>query len=95
MEIKVLNKTKDEIEIEVIGEEETILTPLRQKLITDEMVTHANYTIMHPIMDNPRLYVKVSDGKPQNALKRAAKALENEYSDLREQLLRELKEMED
>lgn len=92
MEIKVLNKTKDEIEIEIIGEEETILTPLREKLIEDEMVEHANYTIMHPLLDNPKLYVRVSDGKPQNAIKRAAKALENEYASLREELLQQLRE---
>ena len=90
----MLQKTKDEIDIEIIEEQETILTPLRQKLIQDEMVIHANYTIMHPMLNNPRLYVKVSDGKPQNALKRAAKSLEKEYSELRDRLLKELEELE-
>lgn len=94
MKINVLSKTKDEIEIEILDEEETILPPLRQKLIEDDMVIHANYTIMHPILDNPRLYVKVSDGKPQNALKRAAKALENDYSSLRDEFLQQLKSVD-
>ncbi len=94
MKIKVLNKTKDEIEIEIEGEEETILPGLRRKLLEDERVLHANYTIVHPMLDYPKFYVKVLDGKPQNALKRAAKQLASEYGDLEKQFKRQLKDFE-
>ena len=34
-------------------------------------------------MDNPVIVVRVLEGKPQMALKRAAKAVANDYKDLR------------
>ena len=81
MELKLLNKTKNSIEIEIKGEDETLLYPLQQKLIKDDSVEYATYIMGHPLLDNPKLVVKVKEGKPQNALKRAAKAIANEYKE--------------
>jgi len=81
MELKLLNKTKDSIEIEVKGEDETLMYPLQQKLVKDDSVEFATYIMGHPLLDNPKMVVKVKEGKPQNALKRAAKALANEYKE--------------
>ncbi len=81
MELKLLNKTKDLIELEVRGEDETLLYPLQQKLVEDESVEYATYIMGHPLLEHPKLVVKVIDGKPQNALKRAAKALANKYKE--------------
>jgi DNA-directed RNA polymerase subunit L len=41
------------------------------------------------LLDKPKIYVKVRDGKPQAALKRAAKALANDYKEFREILERQ------
>ncbi len=79
MELNLLNKTKDTIEVEVRGEDETLLYPLQQKLVEDESVEFATYIMGHPLLEHPKLIVKVKEGKPQNALKRAAKALANKY----------------
>ena len=81
MELKLLNKTKDMIEIEIEGEDETLLYPLQQKLIQDESVEYATYIMGHPLLEQPKLVVKVKEGKPQAALKRASKALANQYKD--------------
>jgi DNA-directed RNA polymerase subunit L len=81
MELKLLNKTKDTIEIEVTGEDESLLYPLQQKLVIDDSVEYATYIMGHPLLDKPKLVVKVYEGKPQNALKRASKALANEYKE--------------
>jgi len=81
MELKLLNKSKDMMEIEVKGEDETLLYPLQQKLLQDESVEYATYIMGHPLLDHPKLVVKVKEGKPQNALKRAAKALANQYKE--------------
>ena len=81
MELKLLNKTKNSIEIEIVGEDETLLYPLQQKLIQDNSVEYATYIMGHPLLASPKIVVKVKEGKPQNALKRAAKALANEYKD--------------
>jgi DNA-directed RNA polymerase subunit L len=81
MELKLLNKTKDRIEVEVQGEDESLLYPLQQKLVEDDSVEYATYIMGHPLLEHPKLVVKVMDGKPQNALKRAAKALANKYKE--------------
>ena len=71
------------MEIEIKGENETLLTPLKQKLLEDEKVVFATFFIGHPLLDNPRFYVKVKEGKPQTALKRAARAIIKDAKKLR------------
>lgn len=75
MNITLISKDKKSMEIEIIGENETLLTPLKQKLLEDEKVDFATFIIGHRELDNPKLYVKVKEGKPQTALKRAARAI--------------------
>ena len=82
MEMRLLNKDARSIEIELIGERETFLIPLQQKLLGDDKVEIATLTRKHRILHNPILYVKVREGKPQTAIKRATKALGNEAKDL-------------
>ena len=58
---------------------------LRKKLLEDKKVTYASYFLGHPLLDKPKIVVKVNDGKPLEAIQRAAKALTKDYRDLREQ----------
>jgi len=53
MDLKIINKTADEISIEFIGEGHTILNLLRTELLLDERVTLATYDTKFPVMDNP------------------------------------------
>jgi len=85
MEVKLISHDEESIELEIVGENETFLYPLRTKLLDDKKVTYASYFLGHPLLDNPRIVVRVSDGKPLEALQRATKALNKEYRDLREQ----------
>ena len=79
MEIRKLSHSKTDLELEVLGEGETLLHSLREKLLSDNKVTVATYILGHPELENPTLYIKVSKGKPEDALKRALKALVTEY----------------
>ena len=69
------------MEIEVIDGMESVLMPLQQKLLDDDKVETATITRHHKALDNPILYVKVKDGKPQTAIKRATKSLANEVKE--------------
>lgn len=82
MKINILKKEKDYLEFEIEGENETLLEPLKNALLRDEAVEYANYYIRHPKLDHPVFYVKVIEGKPQNAVKRAARAVQNLYKEL-------------
>jgi len=89
LELKLLNKEKDSMEIEILGEDETLLEPLKQKLLEDENVEIATYLMGHPMLECPKLIVRVKSGKPQAALKKAAKALANDFEEFKTLVLKE------
>jgi len=90
MEFKLLKKQKDMIQLEVIGADDTLLFPLLHQLLKDENVEDCSYVSGHPKLDNPKLMVKVKDGKPQSALKKAAKALASEFASASEMIEKKL-----
>jgi len=79
---KVVNKGKDFIELEVQNYDNTIIKPLVEELSRDPMVVETKYHIEHPTLDNPKIYIKVKEGKPQAAVKRALKKIEKVFEDL-------------
>ena len=85
MQVILLEKGKNSMKMQIEGEGETMLVPLRNQLITDSAVNFANYNIRHPKLDIPIFNFVVNSGKPQNALKKASKALSNQYKDMLKQ----------
>jgi len=83
MELKLLSKEKDSMEIEVKGENDTLLAPLLHQLLQDDKVEFATFRRGHLYLEDPVIVVKVLEGKPQMALKRAAKAVANDYRELK------------
>jgi len=90
MELKLIKKQKDIIQLEIIGADDTMLFPLVHQLLKDENVEDCSYVSGHPKLDNPTLTVKVKDGKPQAALKKAAKALASEFAATSELIAKKL-----
>ena len=82
MELKQTSKDKETMEVEVKGENETLLNLLEERLLQDDKVEVAIYSLGHPYLDSPKVYVKVNSGKPQTALKRVAKNIAGEYNEL-------------
>jgi DNA-directed RNA polymerase subunit L len=78
MELKTLKKTSKELELEVIGETETLLNPITEVLLENDDVDYASYMADHPEQKKRRLYIRVKKGKPEEVLKKAVKQLENE-----------------
>ena len=91
MKMTVLDKSKTEIRIELDKTDMTLLHPLVEELLKNKKVEFAEYKIGHPELDKPVLHVKVSSGKPETALKNAAKSVMDTFGDLREQFEKELK----
>lgn len=89
MQVELINKGKDTLELQILDEGETMLIPLKNQLLSDEVVEYANYNVRHPKLDTPVLYLKVRSGKPQNAFKKAAKALSNTYKEMLGQFSRQ------
>jgi len=91
MEFKLISKEKDEIELEVINADRTLLIPIVEEMNKDEKVEYAIYHFEHPYLSNPTIKIKVKEGKPQAAIKRAAKKLERVYEEIYESYSKAIK----
>ncbi len=91
MEFRVLEKSKNEIRVEVLNADNTLLRPLVDEMSMDDQVEKVQLIIRHPTLDNPVIYVKVRKGKPQAAFKRAAKKLEKVFEELEKLAEKEIK----
>ncbi|HID73929.1 MAG TPA: DNA-directed RNA polymerase subunit L [Thermoplasmata archaeon] len=86
MELNLISKDKESMEIEVPGEDATLLSPLLEALLGDPKVAYATVRKDHPLLGSHRVFVRVNEGKPQTALKRAAKRVEKEFREGLERL---------
>ncbi|HHD16887.1 MAG TPA: DNA-directed RNA polymerase subunit L [Euryarchaeota archaeon] len=82
MKLELISKEKNSMELKIHDEGESLLIPLKNQLLSDEVVEYANYNVRHPKLDTPPFYFKVRSGKPQNALKKACRALSNTYKEM-------------
>lgn len=92
MELEVTEKEGTTMKVKVIGEGHTFCNALRMKLHEDDRVKTAAYSIDHPLLSHPEVYVTVNEKKsPRRALTRASKSLAKDYAELREGLQKALK----
>lgn len=88
MEVRLVTKDDKSMEVELVGENETLLNLLKQRLLASPDVESATYVVGHPLLDQPKLYVQVRKGKPEAALKAAAKELREELDKLETEFLK-------
>lgn len=81
MKVKVLKKTNTEVEIEIKGEDHTMMNALKSALLKDKAVKVATYDIVYAGLSNPILYVKTQNSEdPIDAIKKAAEDLAKDCS---------------
>jgi len=90
MELKLLEKKKDSIKVEIQDPDDTLVYPLLHELLSDKSVKDARFVTGHPQLDKPVLIVEVKDGKPQAALKKAAKSLASQFAEARQLIEKQL-----
>lgn len=87
MNIKIISKTDDEIEVEVQGEDHTFMNVLKDALLRTEGVTAATYD-MNPeqsgSMTDPVLFVKTDSIDPLEAIEAASDKIKEDASEFRE-----------
>jgi len=87
MEINVLKKGKKEIEFEIgRGQDSTLAEVLVFKLNQIPDVEFAAYKIEHPLVKEPRIYVKTKKGDPVKVIEKALEGLKKEVADFRTQV---------
>lgn len=72
MEITVLNKKENEIDMKVVGENHTLMNLLKTALLNNEHVDIATYDIEHPTISNPILFVRTDGTDPIEVIKKAS-----------------------
>ena len=58
MEVKVLSKTKNELKIEIVGEDHTFCNLLQHALLEDKNVEIAGYDQPHPLIRSSIVYLR-------------------------------------
>lgn len=80
MKLNVVSRTQNELEIEIHGENETLLNPIKQALLNDKDVDFAEYIIEHPSLAVPKIFLRTKGkASPEAVIKRAIKALVAEF----------------
>ncbi len=80
------------MEVEVLGENETLLNPVKQALLADKDVEFAEYIIEHPQLSVPKIFLRTKGNtKPATVLKRTIKSLIGEFDEFEDAFVAALK----
>ena len=88
MQLKVTDKGKDSLKVEVRGETHTLLNILRENA-WKAGAKQASYTISHPYLSQPEMYVVAAD--PRKVLSSAAQMTIDQAQDFTVSFKRALK----
>jgi len=83
MNLKIIEKTDDEIRIELAGESHTLLNVLKSSLLEDPNTEVATYDIKHPTISEPILFVKTNGADPVVAVKEASERIIEVYEEFK------------
>lgn len=87
MELRTITEEDSVVEIEVAGEDDTVLSLVREALLADDDVEVATYARGHPQLDKPKLRVETSSGDPLDKLEETVEAVRDEFDDLESDFL--------
>jgi DNA-directed RNA polymerase subunit L len=82
IDMKIIKDTKNELEIQITGESHTLCNALRKTLMEDKDVESAAYVVEHPIIGEPKLYLKAKN--PRKSLEKAAETLKSRCDELKD-----------
>lgn len=91
MQLRLLEKGKTSMRIEISNPDDTVIYPLLTALLKHEDIADARYFTGHPQLDKPVLTVETKKGNPQAVFKKVAEGLASEYASAKQLLEKELK----
>ncbi len=69
MEVKVLSKSKNELKLEIVGEDHTFCNLLQTALLEDKNVEIAGYDQPHPLIRSSIVFLRTKrEASPEKAL---------------------------
>ena len=89
MEVKVLNKTKNELKIEIIGEDHTFCNLLQNALLEDKNIEIAGYDQPHPLIRSSIVYLRTKrDASPEKILHTALSTIREVNKEFKEKFVK-------
>ena len=88
MKVKVLEKKKDKLKVEIDGESHTLLNLLRENA-WKEKVEQASYMIEHPYLAKPKIIVRAKN--PKKILVDSAQKIATDAKDFSREFSRAMK----
>jgi DNA-directed RNA polymerase subunit L len=93
MKVKVLQRSANELKIEVEGAGHAMCNLLQKRLLEDKNVDLAGYDVPHPLASNPTIYVRTKGAlKPETALREAIEKAEEMNKEFGKELKQALKQ---
>jgi len=94
-EIRVLERSKNSLKFEIIGEGHTLSNLLQNVVLEDENVDMAGYTIPHPLVGKPIFYIRTKgEKKPEDVLIEASKKVIERTEEFKEKFLKAIEKFE-
>ncbi|MBD3210829.1 hypothetical protein GF318_05590 [Candidatus Micrarchaeota archaeon] len=87
MEVKVLAKEKNVLELELEGGDRSLAQVIAERLNQEKDVDFAAYKVDHPLVSDPRLYVRTKKGDPVKLVLDTLKEIKKEVADFRKQFV--------
>ncbi len=85
MEVKVLLKEKNVIELELSSIDQSLAQLISEKLNQDKDVEFASYKVEHPLLSSPKLYVRTKKGDASKLVLEKISEVHKELADFRKQ----------
>jgi len=89
MQVRVLSKNKNELRVEIVGEDHTFCNLLQNMLLKDRNVEIAGYDQPHPLIRQSILYVRTkAQSSPEKALLTAIANIQDANKEFNEKFLK-------
>ncbi|MFH0736994.1 MAG: DNA-directed RNA polymerase subunit L [Candidatus Micrarchaeota archaeon] len=85
MDAKVLSNEKNTLEMELTGMDQSLAQLLAEKLNQEKDVEFASYKVEHPLLGNPKLYVRTKKGEPAKLVLEKLDEMKKELLGFKEQ----------
>jgi DNA-directed RNA polymerase subunit L len=92
MKVVVLNKSENELKIEIQGSDHGLCNLLQKKILLDKNVDLAGYDVPHPLASSPIIYIRMKGKfKPEDTLIAAAEKAIADNEEFGKELAKALK----
>lgn len=85
MEVRILINEKNTLELEMVGGDQSLAQLLAERLNEEKDVEFASYKVEHPIIGNPKLYVRTKKGEAGKLVLEKLDELKKEVADFKGQ----------